>query len=294
MVTRTVTHRGTQVDISADVGGDGPPVLLLHGYPESRAMWRDVAARLARSRTVVAADLRGYGASGKPRPAADGSTYAKRAMAADQVELMRSLGFAAFDVVGHDRGARVAHRMSLDHPEVMRSITVMDVVPTLHMFEHVDRAMATTYFHWFFLALPAGLPEALIGAEPERWLASRFKGRCARGDSPIDAARLREYLVWFATEEAIAATCADYRAAATVDLDLDRSDHAAGRRIEPPLLTLWGEHSYVGRHFHPETVWREYARDVRATAIAADHYLPEEAPEATAAALTAFLDEVAA
>ncbi len=289
VVTTSATHRAGDVAIRADVSGDGPPVLLLHGYPESRAMWRDVAPELARRSTVVAADLRGYGASSKPRPAADGSTYAKHTMAEDQLGLMRSLGFETFDVVGHDRGARVAHRMALDHPGAIRSITVMDVVPTLHMFDHVDRAMASTYFHWFFLALGSGLPETMIRAAPEAWLSSRFAGRCATGDAPIDAARLRDYLAWFATDEAIAATCADYRSAATVDVELDRADHAAGRRVQAPMLALWGAHSYVGRHFDVVAVWRDYARDVRGAAIDADHYLPEEAPAATAAAVLEFL-----
>jgi haloacetate dehalogenase len=284
-----VTHSAAGVEISADVRGSGPPVLLLHGYPESRVMWDDVAPALSAGRTTVAADLRGYGASGKPAPAVDGSTYAKRAMAADQVGLMRSLGFERFDVVGHDRGARVAHRMALDHPEAVRSVTVMDVVPTLHMFGHVDRAMASTYFHWFFLALGNGVPQALIGADPATWVASRFAGRCADGGLPIDDERLRAYLAWFATPEAIAATCADYRAAASVDIDLDRADHTAGRRVEAPLLALWGARSYVGTHFDVLAVWREYARGVGGAAIDADHYLPEEAPRDTEAAVLAFL-----
>jgi haloacetate dehalogenase len=168
---------------------------------------------------------------------------------------------------------------------------VIDVVPTLHMFDHVDRAMASTYFHWFFLALGGGVPEALIGAAPQTWLTSRFAGRCANGDLPFDAERLRTYLAWFATPEAIAATCGDYRAAATVDVDLDRADRAAGRRVGAPLLALWGSRSYVGRHFDVLAVWRRYAHDVRGAAIDADHYLPEEAPRETAAAVLAFLEE---
>lgn len=289
MVTRRASHSAGGVEVRAEVRGDGPPVLLLHGYPESRLMWDAVAPLLAAEHTVVAADLRGYGASDKPAPDPDGWTYAKRTMAADQVGLMAELGFARFDVVGHDRGARVAHRMAMDHPAAVRSLAVLDVVPTLHMFDHVDRAMATTYFHWFFLALGGGVPEALIGADPDTWLASRFSGRCAHGDAPIDARRLAAYRAWFATPEAIAATCADYRAAATVDVALDRTDHAAGRRVAAPVLALWGARSYVGTHFDVLAVWREHATDVRGAALEADHYLPEEQPAATAAALLSFL-----
>lgn len=290
MQNAVVTHRSSDgVEIEADVRGDGPAVLLLHGYPESRAMWNEVAPALAEHRTVVAADLRGYGASGKPQPSADGSTYAKRTMAEDQRELMRSLGFDTFDVVGHDRGARVAHRLALDHPEVVRRVAVLDVVPTLHMFEHVDRPMASSYFHWFFLAQPDGLPETLIGADPEAWLASRFTGRCVDRETPIDRARFEQYLRAFATPEAIAATCGDYRSAATIDLDHDRSDRDAHRRLTAPLLALWGAESYVGRNFDVTRVWRGYADRVEGAALPADHYLAEERPAETAAALRAFL-----
>jgi haloacetate dehalogenase len=295
-VTATVVrHRsGDGVEISAEVSGTGPAVLLLHGYPESRAMWSEVAPALAARRTVVAADLRGYGDSGKPAPAADGATYGKRAMAADQRSLMASLGFDRFDVVGHDRGARVGHRLALDHPEAVRSLTVMDVVPTLHMFEHVDRAMAATYFHWFFLALEGDMPERLIGAAPERWLRSRFEGRCIEREMPIEPERFAGYLRWFATPEAIAATCADYRAAATVDLDADRADRERGNRVQAPLLALWGSDSYVGRTFDVTSVWEPFARSVEGAAIHADHYLAEERPQETAAALLRFLDAVEA
>lgn len=291
MTATVVRHRSDDgVEISAEVRGTGPAVLLLHGYPESRAMWGQVAPALAARRTVVAADLRGYGDSGKPAPAADGSTYGKRAMAGDQLALMTSLGFDRFDVVGHDRGARVAHRMALDRPEAIRSLTVMDVVPTLHMFEHVDRAMASTYFHWFFLALAGDLPQQLIAAAPERWLRSRFEGRCRGGAMPIAPDRFASYLRWFATPEAIAATCADYRAAATVDLDADRADRERGNVVEAPLLALWGSDSYVGRTFDVTAVWEPFARSVQGSAIDADHYLAEERPVETAAALLRFLD----
>ncbi|WP_136056948.1 alpha/beta hydrolase [Microbacterium sp. K24] len=270
------------VEISAEVRGSGSPVLLLHGYPETKAMWNDVAAALAVDHTVVAADLRGYGDSAKPR----GPHYAKREMARDQVALMRELGHTRFAVVGHDRGGRVAHRMALDHPDAVTALAVLDIVPTLHMFENVDRAMATAYFHWFFLARDDGMPEALIGADRETWLRSRFTGRRHDGDRLPDA--YDEYLRCFDLDT-VFASGADYRAAATVDLEHDREDRAAGGTVACPTLALWGAHSYVGRHFDVLATWETYAPGVAGASIEADHYLAEEAPDATAAALRAFL-----
>ena len=274
------------IEIAADVRGSGPAVLLLHGYPETKAMWREVAESLAVDHTVVAADLRGYGDSAKPR----GEHYAKRDMARDQVVLMRTLGFERFAVIGHDRGARVGHRMALDHTDAVTALAVLDIVPTLHMFENVDRAMATAYFHWFFLARADGMPEALITADRETWLRSRFTGRRHDGDRLPDA--YDEYLRCFDVDT-VHASGADYRAAATVDLDHDRADRAVGRTIACPTLALWGAHSYVGRHFDVLAAWRPYAPAVTGRAIDADHYLAEEAPDATSAALREFLGATA-
>jgi len=276
------------IDIAAEVRGDGPPVLLLHGYPETRAMWSEVAARLAHDHTVIAADLRGYGDSAAP----EGEVYAKRDMAADQLALMLSLGFDRFAVIGHDRGARVGHRLALDHPERVSSLAVLDIVPTLHMFENVDRTMASAYFHWFFLARPGGMPEKLITADPATWLRSRFAGRGA-GDGDFIPAAYDEYERCF-DPATIRASCADYRAAASIDLEHDRADRAAGRRVGAPVLALWGADGYVGTNFDVLGVWRDYADDLRGAPIAAGHYLAEEAPEATAEAVEAFLAEVAA
>ncbi|SFR66516.1 haloacetate dehalogenase [Agromyces sp. CF514] len=273
------------VRIAADVSGTGTPVLLLHGYPETRAMWREVAAELATRHTVVAADLRGYGDSTKPA----GDRYSKREMAADQVGLMRALGHDRFAVVGHDRGGRVGHRLALDHPEAVAALAVLDIVPTLHMFEHVDRDMATSYFHWFFLARDDGLPERLISAAPREWLESRFRGRAVR-EGAISAEAFAEYLRCF-DEDTVRASCADYRAAATVDLEHDRDDRDAGVRVAAPLLALWGAHSYVGRSFDVVEVWRDFADAASGAPIDADHYLAEEAPAETATALSAFLDD---
>ncbi|WP_208636607.1 alpha/beta fold hydrolase [Microbacterium phyllosphaerae] len=273
------------IEIAAEVRGSGPAVLLLHGYPETKAMWNAVATALAEDHTVVAADLRGYGDSAKPR----GASYAKRDMARDQVTVMRELGHERFAVIGHDRGARVGHRLALDHPDAVTALAVLDIVPTLHMFDNVDREMATAYFHWFFLARSDGLPEALIGADRETWLRSRFTGRRHDGDALPDA--FDEYLRCFDLDT-VHASGADYRAAATIDLDHDRADRAEGRRIACPVLALWGAHSYVGRNFDVLATWSQYAEQVSGEPIDADHYLAEEAPEPTAAALRAFLTSV--
>lgn len=277
------------VRINVAVGGSGPPVLLLHGYPETHIMWREVAPMLAERFTIVAPDLRGYGDSDRPRPSADHLTYSKRVMAADQFGVMRTLGHEHFAVVGHDRGGRVAHRLALDVPDAVTRLAVLDIVPTLHMFENVDRAMAATYFHWFFLARTDGLPERLIGSDPEAWLRSRFAERNA-GGRRLDEDAFSEYLRCFSAPEAIAASCADYQSAATIDVDHDRADRDAGRRVTAPLLALWGAKSYVGQNFDVAAVWRNYANDVQGEAIEADHYLPEEQPEQTAERLMTFLD----
>jgi haloacetate dehalogenase len=271
------------VRIATTVVGAGPALLLLHGYPEMRGMWRRIVPILAERFTVVATDLRGYGESDAPA----GERYSKREMAADQLEVMSALGFDEFFVAGHDRGGRVAHRMALDAPERVRALAVIDIVPTLHMFDNVDRAMATSYFHWFFLALAGGLPSDLIGADPERWLRSRFDGRWSTRD-PLDPAMFARYLACFRREGVIEATCADYRAAATTDLAHDRADADAGRRLGMPLLALWGTDSYVGRSFDVVEVWRAYAQDVVGSGIRSDHYVPEEAPDETARALIDF------
>jgi haloacetate dehalogenase len=283
---RSVTVDCDGIAIAADIAGSGPPVLLLHGYPETKAMWRAVGARLTTEYTVVAADLRGYGASAKP----DGDRYSKREMAGDQLTLMRTLGFDRFAVVGHDRGGRVGHRLALDHPESVSALGVLDIVPTLHMFDNVDRAMATSYFHWFFLALADGTPERLISAAPQDWLRSRFRNRAIRSDA-IDPEAYAEYERAFDTAT-IAASCADYRAAATIDLDHDRIDRSADHVLRMPVLALWGAVSYVGRNFDVLDVWSRYAPGVIGAPITADHYLAEEAPEETAAALTDFLRSV--
>lgn len=276
--------------IHAVVAGDGPPLLLLHGYPQTHAMWHRVAPALAQRYTVVATDLRGYGDSGKPPGGADHATYSKRAMAADQVRVMRELGFERFAVAGHDRGARVAHRMCLDHPDAVSRVALLDIVPTRHVFTHVDRELAQTYYHWFFLTQPAGLPEQLIGALPETFLRRKLAQWSGSGTiDSFDPDAVAEYVRCFSDPRTIHASCEDYRAAASIDLEHDEADAVAGRRVACPTLVLWGGRGFVGRHYDVPSVWRRYADDVCGNAIDAGHFLPEEAPEPTLVALTEFL-----
>jgi haloacetate dehalogenase len=276
------------VTINCAIGGSGPPVLMLHGYPQNHLMWRDVAPALAEDHTVVLADLRGYGDSAKPAPDAAGEVYAKRSMAADQVGLMRQLGFAQFQLVGHDRGARVSHRLALDHAEAVTRLAVLDIVPTRHVLHNVTREMAAAYYHWFFLPAGNGVPEHMIGADPEFWIRSIVGSLLGPGAS-IEAAVMEDYIRCFRDPRTIAGSCADYRSAASIDLVHDDETFAAGRKLECPVLVLWGEKAFVGRYYEPLTVWREYAIDVRGEAMPTGHFVPEEAPALITAALRAFL-----
>jgi haloacetate dehalogenase len=275
--------------ISYAVRGSGSPLLLLHGYPQNHLMWRHVAPALAEDHTVVLADLRGYGNSGKPAPDAAGLVYSKRFMARDQVGLMRQLGFGQFQLVGHDRGARVAHRLALDHPGAVARLAVLDIVPTRHVLRNVDRAMATAYYHWFFLATGNGIPERMIGADPAFWIRSLTGPLLGEGAS-IEPEVMADYIRCFSDPGTIAASCADYRAAASTDLVHDDGTFAAGQKIECPVLALWGAQAFVGRGYQPLSVWQQYAPDVRGTALPTGHFLPEEAPDLVSAALRDFLD----
>jgi haloacetate dehalogenase len=276
------------VRINVRRAGAGRPLLLLHGYPQTMVMWHRIAPSLAGDFAVVLADLRGYGGSSKPEGGPGHRNYAKRVMASDLLTVMTRLGHDRFAVVGHDRGGRVAHRMALDAADRVVGLAVLDIVPTRHMFLHVNRAMATSYFHWFFLTVGEGLPEKLINGNPGAWIDSRFAGRHA-GGLPIDDAAMAEYRRVFTDPRAVHATCEDYRAAAGPDLELDQQDYAAGLRVRQPLLALWGTRSYVGRTFDVAAVWRSYATAVSAGAVDADHYLAEEAPRPTDGALREFL-----
>jgi haloacetate dehalogenase len=274
--------------VNCAVGGSGPPVLLLHGYPQNHLMWRDVAPALAEDHTVVLADLRGYGDSGKPPPDAAGQMYAKRSMAADQVGLMRRLGFGQFQLVGHDRGARVSHRLTLDHPEAVTRLAVLDIVPTRHVLHNVTREMASAYYHWFFLPAGNGVPEQMIGADPEFWIRSLVGSLLGPGAS-IDPAVMEDYVRCFTDPRTIAGSCADYRSAASIDLVHDDETFAAGQKLECPVLALWGTQAFVGRYYQPLSVWQEYAIDVRGEALPTGHFLPEEAPQLVITALRDFL-----
>ncbi|MCI2417460.1 alpha/beta hydrolase [Saccharopolyspora sp. K220] len=284
----TFTYHSIDADgvrINCAVGGDGPPVLLLHGYPQTHLIWHHVAPELAADHTVVLADLRGYGDSDKPRPGPGDHEYSKRAMARDQLLVMRELGFDRFSVAGHDRGGRVGHRLALDAAEHVIALAVLDIVPTRYAFAHADKEFGLGYYHWFFLAAGGGIPERLIGADPEFWITARMSAR-HHGGTPFDSGAMAEYVRCFADPDAIAASCADYRAAATIDLEHDNAD--ADRAIECPVLALWGEHSFVGRNYDVLAAWRDYASDLRGSALPCDHYVPEEQPEQTAALLRTF------
>jgi len=280
---------GAGATIACVVGGSGPPLLLLHGFPQTHAMWHRVAPALARTHSVVCADLRGYGDSSKPASDATHAAYSKRAMAADMVAAMRALGHSRFALVGHDRGARVSHRLAADHPDAVERIAVLDIAPTLAMYEKVDRAFATAYYHWFFLIQPAPHPERMIGADPDAYLRWKIGGWGSGGGAFFDPRALAEYLRCYRDPATIHATCEDYRAAASIDLEHDRADREAGRRLRMPLLALWGERGVVHRTYDTLAEWRAVADDVRGHAIPSGHYLAEEAPAETLAALQGFL-----
>jgi haloacetate dehalogenase len=279
------THRvrTTGTEIHCVVGGDGPPVLLLHGYPQTHVMWHRLAPALAKRHTVVCADLRGYGDSGKPRSDETHSVYSKRAMAKDMVELMRDLGHPTFRLVGHDRGGRVAHRLCLDHPQAVAKLVVLDISPTRTMYERTDRAFATAYYHWFFLIQPFDLPERMIGADAIYYLRRKLGG-WGTGLVHFDPRALAEYERCFRNPDTIHASCEDYRAAASIDLEHD----ALEQKIGCPMLVVWGERGVVNRLFDPLADWREVAVDVRGRTLAAGHYLAEEVPDETLRELTAF------
>jgi haloacetate dehalogenase len=267
-------------------GGSGPPLLLLHGYPQTHAMWHKIAPALAARFTVVCADLRGYGDSSKPPGGPPHATYSKRAMAGDMAALMRELGFARFDLAGHDRGARVAHRLCLDHPDAVQRVAMLDISPTRIMFEHTDQAFATSYYHWFFLIQPFDLPERLIGNDPAWFLARKLEGWSAGRRDFFDPRAWAEYERCFCNPAAIHASCEDYRAAASIDLAHDRAD--LHLEVRCPMLVLWGTKGVVNRLFRPLDDWRSVALDVRGEALEGGHFLAEEAPEATLARLQAF------
>lgn len=271
--------------INLVTGGSGPAVLLLHGYPETHVMWHKVAPALARDYTVVCADLRGYGDSSKPNGLPDHSNYSKRAMAQDMAEVMTELGHRRFHLVGHDRGGRVAHRLARDHGARVRSLAVLDISPTLKVFQSTDQALATAFYHWFFLIQKHPLPENMINAVRREYLLRRI-GRGEIGLRVFPPAVIREYLRCF-DARGVHATCEDYRAAAGIDLVHDRKDK--GRKLAMPVLALWAKHSPVGTQFNCLADWREVAKDVRGRAYDCGHFLPEERPAEVLRDLRRFL-----
>ena len=270
-------------------GGEGPPLLLLHGNPQTHAMWHEVAPVLARRFTVICPDITGYGFSDKPPVSADHAPYAKRAMAADLVALMAGLGHARFQTVSHDRGARVAHRMALDHAGAVERLCTMDIIPTLEHFERVDMGFAMGYWHWFFLAQRHPGPERMIRADLEPW----FDFHTSREPKPsgfFHPEARADYLAALHEPGTIEAICEDYRAATTIDLDHDRASRAEGRKVACPLLALWGAKGSLPKWYDAAAIWRDYATGPLATsAVASGHYLAEEAPEEVLSHLDGFL-----
>ena len=256
-------------------GGSGRPLLLLHGYPQTHAMWHEVAPRLADHFHVICPDLRGYGDSSKPLSTPDHTPYSKRAMAQDMVEVMDFLGYQEFCVAGHDRGARVAHRLVLDHPGRVERVCVMDIAPTYHMFKTTDQSFATGYYHWFFLIQPNGLPEHMIGCDPSYFLTEKL-GQWSGPKALFADEAMAEYLRCFSNPETIHASCEDYRAAASIDLEHDEED--MDKKISCPLLVLWGAKGFVHRSYDVLSVWRERVLQVEGRALDSGHFLPEEAP----------------
>jgi len=267
------------INIHGRIGGSGPPLLLLHGHPQSHVIWHRLAEPLASRFTVVATDLRGYGDSSKPPGEPDHANYSKRAMAEDQVAVMRELGFERFLLCGHDRGGRVAHRLVMDHPDRVDKLMLLDIAPTLAMYEQTDRTFATAYFHWFFLIQPSPLPETLIETSPNDYITRTMGGRHASLDA-FDPAAIAEYQRCLAQPGAAHALCEDYRASSAIDLERDRADREAGRRIACPVSVLWGKHGIIERCFDPLAEWRAVAERVEGEALPCGHYIPEEAPEA--------------
>jgi len=281
--TKRIQTSGTEIFLR--MGGSGPPLLLLHGYPQTHVIWHKIAPALAARFTLVMPDLRGYGDSGKPETDAQHRPYSKRQMALDMVEVMAALGFDRFALVGHDRGARVAHRLARDHAACVARLAVLDIAPTLHMYDNTDMKFASAYYHWFFLIQPQGLPEHMIGENPAYYLKTKL-GAWGKTGGAITPEAHAEYLRCFQNPDTIHASCEDYRASATIDLEHDRGET---EKLAMPLLALWGAAGFVGSAYDVLATWQEVAEDVRGHAVSGGHYLPEEAPEEVLHALLDFL-----
>jgi haloacetate dehalogenase len=273
---RVSTDEG--VEIHTLVGGNGPPLLLLHGHPQTHVIWHRVAAPLAERFTVVLADLRGYGDSSKPAGTADHGNYSKRTMARDMLRVMQAHGHERFAVLAHDRGARVAHRLAADHGQAVQRVVLLDIAPTLAMYSQTTEAFARAYWHWFFLIQRAPMPERLLEADPGAYVRDLMGVRHGSLDA-FDPRALDEYTRCLQQPGAAHALCEDYRAAATIDLEHDRADREKGLKLAMPLMVLWGAKGVVQRCFDPLAEWQKVAADVRGQAVDCGHYIPEEAPE---------------
>lgn len=282
---------GTRIHARVSGGYEGrTALLLLHGFPQTHAIWHKVAAALARRYRVVCPDLRGYGDSAKPAGDADHANYSKRTMAADMVEMMHALGHERFDLVGHDRGGRVAHRLAIDHPDRVARLCVIDISPTSTMYEKTDFAFAQAYFHWFFLTQPAPLPETMLAADAPAFLRVFLGGWGGGGLGAYAPEALAEYERCWATPEGLHGSCEDYRASAGIDLTHDRASDAAGARVQCPMLVLWGERGVVAKMFDPVNDWTaKCSAPVTGKRLPAGHFIPEEIPEHLLAELGPFL-----
>jgi haloacetate dehalogenase len=286
--TRRIAVDGAEINLV--VGGSGPPLLLLlHGYPQTHVMWHLVAPKLADRFTVVVPDLRGYGDSSKPPAGEDHAGYSKRRIAADNVQVMRELGFERWGVAGHDRGARVSYRMALDHPDQVEKLCILDVVPTIEQYESAaqSRKALVAMYHWFFLAQPAPLPEKLIGSDPAFYLRHSMAS-WAGPDASFDPSAMDEYVRCFSDPETIRATTDCYRAGATIDCAIDEATRSAGQKITCPALILWGDRGGKWDEERMLGTWKRWATDVRGHGVPGGHFCPEEAPEETAAAISGF------
>jgi len=277
--TKDVTTAGATIHLVQ--GGSGPPLLLLHGYPQTHAMWHKVAPRLAEHYTVVAADLRGYGDSSKPASDPDHLVYSKRSTAQDMAEVMEQLGFRQFSVAGHDRGGRVTHRLARDYPDRVRKAAFLDIIPTVEMWNITTTALKGGPWHWYFLMQPEPLPETLIGNSADYFIRSHFR----RGEPVFTQEAVDEYACCF-TPGAIHAMCEDYRAAATIDLQHDAPD--TGAALAMPVLALWGKTGGASRNASPLEVWQRYASDLRGRELPCGHFLAEEMPDEVYTELRAF------
>ena len=278
----------TDALINTKIAGTGPPILLMHGYPQTHLMWHKIAPQLSKKFTVIVTDLRGYGDSSKPETDNSHIVYSKKRMASDQVEVMKALGFKKFYAVGHDRGARVLHRMMIDNQNSVKKAVFMDIVPTLTMYNTADKNFAYNYYHWFFLTQPYDFPEQLIGGNPEYYLRRKIKAWGKNKDF-IPKEVFNEYLRCFSNKETIHASCEDYRASFTIDLEHDKNDY--GKKIKNPIYVMWGEYGFVGNNYQVIDVWKEYATNVKGRGLPCGHYIPEESPVETLKFLLEFLNE---